>query len=414
MTGDRNERGELEARLVREPFDHGLRLEYALLLETSGEVRDALMQYRLVLDAEPARVEACYGAVRSLVALGESSEARALYRRARGLARFTPQPDLEPLLEGDGGERVHLRAIEGGAAGEVVHLDFEPEPRVRFRDVAGMADLKKSLRLQIIEPFLRPGLFQRFRKQAGGGVLLYGPPGCGKTLMARAIASECGATFLSVDISDVLNLWLGESERNLAALFDKARANRPSVLFFDELDALAFSRAKAASEHSRTVVNEFLAQLDGFDHDNRDVLVLAASNMPWDIDPAMKRPGRFSRQIFVPPPDAEARRAMLEMKLAGVPAEAVDCAAVAVVTPGFSGADIDGLIDLAKEYALEEIIASNDEGRLLTQADLLRAARSMTPSTSEWLRTARNLVKYAGADGTYRDVEKYLKGAKLL
>src|SRR5690606_7142671 len=116
--------------------------------------------------------------------------------------------------------------------------------------------------------------------------------GCGKTMIARAIASECKATFLPVGISDVLNMWIGQSERNLAELFEKARANRPAVIFFDELDALAYSRAKANSEHTRTTVNEFLNQLDGLSGDNGQVLVLAATNMPWDVDAAMKRPGR--------------------------------------------------------------------------------------------------------------------------
>jgi SpoVK/Ycf46/Vps4 family AAA+-type ATPase len=134
----------------------------------------------------------------------------------------------------------------------VVSIDRAPADRastnsIGFDDIAGLDDLKRTMRLQIIEPFLRPGLFAKFKKRAGGGVLLYGPPGCGKTMMARAVASE----FIDVGISDVLNMYIGESERNLAALFDKARAKRPSVLFFDELDALAFARSKASSEHSR-------------------------------------------------------------------------------------------------------------------------------------------------------------------
>ncbi|MEJ2118805.1 MAG: ATP-binding protein, partial [Alphaproteobacteria bacterium] len=161
-------------------------------------------------------------------------------------------------------------------------------------------------------------------------------------MTARAVANECKASFFSVGISDVLNMWIGESEGNLAALFDKARSETPCVLFFDELDALAFSRSKAHSEHTRTVVNEFLAQLDGMGRDNKGVLILAATNMPWDVDPAMKRPGRFSRQIFVPPPDAEARRQMLEVKLTGVPHEGVDYTLLAKKTTNFSGADMDG------------------------------------------------------------------------
>jgi SpoVK/Ycf46/Vps4 family AAA+-type ATPase len=207
-------------------------------------------------------------------------------------------------------------------------------------------------------------------------------------------------------------MWIGESESNLAALFDKARSETPCVLFFDELDALAFSRSKAHSEHTRTVVNEFLAQLDGMGSDNKGVLILAATNMPWDVDPAMKRPGRFSRQIFVPPPDAEARQQMLEVKLTGVPQEDVDYAVLAKKTVNFSGADMDGLIELAKESALHDALVNKNE-RPVTQADFEYALAELAPSTLDWLRTARNLVKYAGDDRSYRDVEAYLKKSKL-
>jgi SpoVK/Ycf46/Vps4 family AAA+-type ATPase len=208
-------------------------------------------------------------------------------------------------------------------------------------------------------------------------------------------------------------MYIGESERNLAALFDKARAKRPSVLFFDELDALAFARSKASSEHSRQVVNEFLSQLDGFDADNQQVLILAATNMPWDVDSAMKRPGRFTRQVFVAPPDSVARARIVDLKLEGVPHDPIDAGAIAVATPHFSGADIEGVVELAKDYVLEEHITSSVE-RSVRQADLLRAARASKASTLDWLRTARNLVKYAGADDAYSDIDAYLKTHKLL
>jgi len=285
--------------------------------------------------------------------------------------------------------------------------------KTRFMHIAGMDDLKKSIRLQIIEPFLNPGLFAKFRKKAGGGILLYGPPGCGKTMLARAVANECNASFLAIGISEILSMWQGESERNLSLMFEKARSQKPCVMFFDELDALAFSRSKASSDTSRKIVNEFLSQLDGFESANEQVLILAATNMPWDVDPAMKRPGRFARQVFVPPPDAPARARIIELALESVPHGPVDIAAIAAATGQYSGADVDALVERAKEYVLTEYLETRRE-REISQQDLVRATAELVPTTQDWLRTARNLVKYAGGDDSYRDLERYLKANKLL
>jgi SpoVK/Ycf46/Vps4 family AAA+-type ATPase len=377
-------REELERALLADPFSTELRTQYAQLLLEQGDTEAALAQFELILKQAPTDAAALAGAAR----------ARA--------------PKAKPA------QPVRLSVVQGGRTDNVATLALPPtRERIRFADIAGLEDLKRTVRLHIIEPFLKPGIFAKFKKRAGGGVMLYGPPGCGKTMLARAVATECNAEFISVGISDVLNMWIGESERQLAALFDKARHSRPCVLFFDEIDALAFARSKANSEHTRQVVNEFLAQLDGFGADNQGVLILAATNMPWDVDSAMKRPGRFSRSVFVAPPDAEARQKIIELKLAGVPHEDINSQAIAGTTPHFSGADIDGLVELAKDFVLEEYVTHNQE-RPIRQQDLERAARDMQPSTLDWLRTARNLVKYAGADASYGDVERYLKTHKLL
>lgn len=407
-------RSELEQGLLRNPFDAALRAQYAALLLDEGEPEPALEQFELLSRQSPNQAPWHVGAARALLALDRRAEAVSRYAKARSLEGFQEDAQLSQVeSQARRTSPPNLRVVGEPSAGNVVPIQRVPEERVRFSSIVGMDELKKTIRIKIIEPFLNPGLFERFRKQAGGGILLYGPPGCGKTMIARAVANECNAQFMSIGISDVLNMWIGESERNLALLFEKARAQSPCVLFFDELDALAYSRSKANSEHTRTVVNEFLAQLDGVGRNNKSVLILAATNMPWDVDPAMKRPGRFSRQIFVPPPDAAARLTMLEVKLTGVPCAALDLSAIARQTDHYSGADIDGLIELAKESALEDNIV-NQNDRPLNQSDFTAALASLQPSTQDWLRTARNLVKYGGEDGSYRDVESYLKRSKLL
>jgi SpoVK/Ycf46/Vps4 family AAA+-type ATPase len=404
---------DLERALLVRPFDADVRLEYARALASGSRHEDALAQFDLLAIQTTVAGAAHVGAAACLLALGRHDEARARYGAGRPLAGFEPHIELDRLTaDAQAHAPARLTVVQGGAD-KVVPIERAYANRISFDDIAGLDDLKRTVRLQIIEPFIRPGLFARFKKRAGGGVLLYGPPGCGKTMMARAVASECRAEFISVGIRDILNMYIGESERNLAAIFDKARSKRPSVLFFDELDALAFARSKASSEHSRQVVNEFLSQLDGFDADNQQVLILAATNMPWDVDSAIKRPGRFTRQVFVAPPDDVARARIVELKLDGVPHDPIDARAIADATPHFSGADIEGIVELAKEYVLEEHITASVE-RQIRQADLLRAARSSKASTLDWLRTARNLVKYAGADDAYGDVDVYLKKYKLL
>jgi transitional endoplasmic reticulum ATPase len=411
---DDESRETLEQHLLTAPFDAALRKTYANLLLAQGDAAAALAQAELLCQQHPLAGEVQVLRARALLAVDRRAEALTAYTKAKTLDDFKPAADLDELAaSAQSSQGPHLQVV-GGKAAPVVAIQQAPQDKVRFSSIVGMEALKKTIRLRIIEPYLNPGLFSRFRMQAGGGILLYGPPGCGKTMIARAIANECNASFLSVGISDVLNMWLGESERNLAALFDKARAQQPCVLFFDELDALAYSRSKAGSASARTVVNEFLAQLDGVGRENRGLLILAATNMPWDVDSAMKRPGRFARQIFVQPPDAAAREAMLRIKLTGVPVEeGVDFKRLAEATQHCSGADMDGFIELAKESALSDNLLSRIE-RPVQAADFEMALKEIQPSTLDWLRTVRNVVKYAGEDASYKDVEAYLKETRLL
>jgi SpoVK/Ycf46/Vps4 family AAA+-type ATPase len=291
------------------------------------------------------------------------------------------------------------------AAGEI------ERPRVTFADLGGMERMKEEIRMKIILPAQHPEMFAAYGKKAGGGVLLYGPPGCGKTHLARATAGEVRAGFLAVGISDVLDMWIGQSEKNLHALFEQARSHRPCVLFFDEVDALGANRTDMLKSGGRHLINQFLNELDGVQASNEGVLILAATNAPWHLDPAFRRPGRFDRILFVAPPDQAARTEILRILLKGKPAADVDAEAVAKKTDAFSGADLRALVELAVEEKLRSAMKS---GKLapLTTRDLLEAAKKHRPTTRDWFESARNYALYANQSGLYDDILEYLKIAK--
>src|SRR5258708_34380148 len=192
-----------------------------------------------------------------------------------------------------------------------------------------MENVKEEVRMKIIHPLRHPELYKAYGKTAGGGKLMYGPPGCGKTHLARATAGEIKAAFIPVGISDVLDMWIGNSEKNLHEIFDRGRRSRPCVLFFDEVDALGANRHDMRQSAGRHLINQFLSEMDGVQASNEGVLILAATNAPWHLDPAFRRPGRFDRVLFVPPPDAVARAAILRILIKAKPTGAVDFETVA-------------------------------------------------------------------------------------
>ncbi len=288
---------------------------------------------------------------------------------------------------------------------------FEPakaHETIDFSDVGGLEDVKAQIRRRIIMPFLKPSLFQKFKRRSGGGVLLYGPPGCGKTMLARATAGECKARFINVVIAEILDMYVGESEKRLAAVFEDARRDTPTVLFFDELEALAARRQYGANDRSASMVSTFLAELDGFASTNEGVLVLGATNVPWAIDSAFRRPGRFDRLHFVPPPDREARASILDLLVKELPGGVnTPTDAIAGKTSGFSGADLRNLVETATDIAIDESLLAEKETELTT-AMFEEAMKDVRPSTIEWLTTARNYAKYSNVGGQYDDVSKFL------
>lgn len=356
---------------------------------------------------------------RALLKLGRRGEATEAYHAAVAANPALEDQALKSELDGRivrldavrSTQRVTSIANDNTGESDVVQLLQPAQERIFFSDVGGLENVKQQIRRRIITPFQKPSLFQRFARKAGGGVLMYGPPGCGKTLLARATAGECGAAFYNVAVSDVLDMYIGESERKLRALFDQARRNKPAVLFFDEVEALGGKRQFSREATSAKLVSQFLSELDGFSQNNDGVLILAATNVPWAVDPAFRRPGRFDRVVFVPPPDQVARHGILEVLLNKRPTNGlIDINYLARNTSGFSGADLRDVIDTATDEAIE---ASIHHGREMPLDDALlkRTLKGARPTTLEWLTTARNYARYANEGGQYDDVLEFLKAA---
>jgi SpoVK/Ycf46/Vps4 family AAA+-type ATPase len=285
---------------------------------------------------------------------------------------------------------------------------FLQRPNVNFSDVGGMEAVKKEIELKIIKPLLHPDLYKAYGKKIGGGILLYGPPGCGKTFIAKATAGQVKAKFISVSLNDILDMWIGSSEKNLHEIFELARHNTPCVLFIDEIDALGASRSDMKQSSGRHLINQFLQELDGIDSTNDGVLIIGATNTPWNLDPAFRRPGRFDRIVFVPPPDVLTRESILKLKLTNKPTGTIDLQTIARKSENYSGADIDAIIDIAIEQKLDASFIDGIPKPLETN-DLLNALKKHKPSTQEWFSTAKNFAMFANDSGLYDDILTYLK-----
>jgi transitional endoplasmic reticulum ATPase len=353
---------------------------HARLLLGVGEAQQAVYQYRRGIEADPSVADAAL-AERLGIDAGEDERNEVVDGRVRA------------SWEGDD---------EGGPG-----VDLE-KPELKFKDVGGMEKLKEEIQLKIILPLSNPDLYKAYGKKTGGGILMYGPPGCGKTYLARATAGEINASFIAVGINDVLDMWIGASEKNLHELFENARAHTPCVLFFDEVDALGANRADMRQSSGRHLINQFLAELDGVKDSNEGVLILAATNAPWHLDSAFRRPGRFDRILFVPPPDKSARASILKLHLEGKPVQDIDYDHVAKKTEGFSGADLKGVVDVCVENKLRDALKAGAP-KPITTKDLMAAAEQLKATTKEWFSTAKNYALYSNQGGTYDDILAYLK-----
>jgi AAA+ superfamily predicted ATPase len=280
-------------------------------------------------------------------------------------------------------------------------------------DVAGLDEVKKRLEAAFLAPMRNPELRKLYGKSLRGGLLLYGPPGCGKTFVARAVAGELGARFITVSFADLIDMFVGRSERNIHDLFEVARRNAPCVVFLDEVDAIGQKRSQLRNTPMRSAVNQLLLELDDVASDNTGVFLLAATNHPWDVDSALRRPGRFDRTLLVLPPDGPAREGVFRFHLRDRPVAGIDLGRLSRLTDGYSGADIAHVCETAAERALLDSV-SRGEPRLIGQADLEAAVTEVKPSLGTWFETARNVALFANEGGAYDDLVAYLRKRRLI
>jgi len=399
----------LLAAVEARPDDVPLRLHLAELLVAEDRRPEAVGHPAAVLQRDPA-----------------NEAAQLLMRQALGGPAPTVEDAAAPAKSG-----VDWHAYEAQFTDSVpprfARSDDEPDPvqgyedrivdletsSIRLTDVGGMAEVKKRLDLAFLGPLRNEKMRELYGKSLRGGLLLYGPPGCGKTFLARAVAGEMGAKFATISLVDVLNMWIGQSEHNLHEIFETARRNAPCVLFLDEVDALGHKRSQLQSSAMRTLGNQLLAELDGMEGANDGVFVLAATNAPWDVDAALRRPGRLDRTVLVAPPDGPARRAILEYHLRDRPIARIDLDRLVAATEKFSGADLAHVCETAAEFAMHDSLTTG-QVRMIEQRDMEAALREVRPSTGPWMTTARNVAMFANEGGAYDELAKYLKRHKLM
>jgi AAA+ superfamily predicted ATPase len=404
------------------PDDLGLRLHLASQLLAAGLRAEGVSQLGAVLHADPANA----AALTMLAGLGSQPAGDG----APGTAEpSTPEPAASDQ-PGQAGQasfdwaraEADLGAVlppmfvtaDGGPAGPQAPASSDAgRPALRLADVAGLAEVKDRLEAAFLAPMRNPDLRRLYGKSLRGGLLLYGPPGCGKTFIAGALANELGASFITVSFADVIDMYTGQSERNIKELFATARASAPAVLFLDEIDALGQRRSQLRSAPMRSAVNQLLLELDAVTGGNDGVFVLAATNHPWDVDSALRRPGRLDRTLLVLPPDAAAREAVFRFHLSGRPVAGIELAALARRTEGYSAADIAHICESAAELALLDSVRTGT-ARMIGQDDLIAAAGQVRPSLRPWFDSARNVALYAGEGGGYDELATYLKQHKML
>lgn len=361
--------------------------------ETFERYRQKGLDARRAGQWEPARIY-LLEAARAMAALSKEAQGEELRDARKAIAERLLELARDCTTAAQQGRKAsppvrrsanNNTAPAGEAEGEQSARDWivREKPNLKFSDVAGLEDVKQDIRLKMIYPFEHADLAQRFGIRAGGGILLYGPPGTGKTMLAKATAGEIDATFFRISPADVLSKWVGEAEQNIKKLFDTAAAEPRSIIFIDEIEALVPARRDEGSSVMQRVVPQILQGVEGFDKKaGRPILLMGATNVPWQLDPAMLRPGRFDEKVYIPLPDLPARRKMLDMYLSHRPlAQDVDLDSLAARLEGYSGADVNYVCDRAAVVPFLQSVASGQEGQI-TGAILQDVLHDTPPSVT--------------------------------
>lgn len=304
-----------------------------------------------------------------------SVEDLKLYCKENGIKGYSKlnKQELEQIVDD------HKNGIEVG------NLKIQNnKSKITFKDIAGLEKAKQAFKEKIIMPIEHPDLYKKYGKKIGGGILLYGLPGTGKTMFAEAASNEIDATFISLKCSDIKSKWYGESERKVKEIFKKAKKSERAIIFFDEFEAIGSKRNEESGDGNNSLVPEILAEMQGVGskNGNSKIIVIAATNRPWMIDSAFLRPGRFDEKICIPLPDETARKTLFELKLKSVPSKDLDFNVLAQITEGFNGADINEFCEKLKMIAINENIKNGSE-YLISMEDVKNVSKIIKSSVSK-------------------------------
>jgi SpoVK/Ycf46/Vps4 family AAA+-type ATPase len=305
-------------------------------------------------------------------------------------------PALQPMLQ----TTVNSELMDAGSS--------RCTPAVNFSHVGGMERMKKLASTNLLYPLQQKEKAAAYGKRFGGGILLYGPPGCGKSFIVEAMAGEAGLGLIKANIADILNMYVGNSEKNLRLLFEEARKNQPCILFFDEVEALGGTREGMHQHWEKTLVNQFLMEMDQLEKKKEQVLVIGATNAPWEVDHALRRSGRFTGIVFIEPPDSNARKELFRLYTKDIRMVGdLDYAGLAGQTAGFSCANIKAICEKARDIAWTDAVERGID-RKVSMDDFLKVMAEEKSDVKEWFEIARKGMDNPLFRETYKELGSYL------